>query len=293
MAERRVEVLDRERGRPDRRPGDGSRLAAVGPVDFAVAVLAERGDLVPGDENLLGLPAAVAIARGRPHAAGAEVAIHVAPEKHRDAAPAIDEPAGHRAAFAVVVARRSGSVNAPRSDRDRRRAAPCTRSFHDAPTEIGARWRAARRRSRSPPARPGPTSPMYRSPVARSKLNRHGLRRPIAQISGRPAPPCAYTLSGGIAYGARAVDVDAQHLAQQRPAGPARDCQGRCRCRRRPCRCTGSRRARSAARRRCDLRTAAQSSRSSLRDAGSARSRIRRADRETTRSPSRRRRSRV
>src|SRR5262245_3566280 len=44
-----------------------------------------------------------------------------------------------------------------------------------------------------------PTSPIHRSPFARSNDIRHGLRRPVTQISGDP-PPLANGLPSGMPY---------------------------------------------------------------------------------------------
>src|SRR5207249_701158 len=46
-----------------------------------------------------------------------------------------------------------------------------------------------------------PTSAIKSSPVARSNAKRHGLRSPVAQISGRASAAPTKGLSGGIAYG--------------------------------------------------------------------------------------------
>ena len=45
-----------------------------------------------------------------------------------------------------------------------------------------------------------PTSVTHRSPVTRSKLQRHGLRTPRIQISGRAPVASTYGLSAGIVY---------------------------------------------------------------------------------------------
>ena len=106
---------------------------------------------------------------------------------------------------------------------------------------------------------PCPTSPIQRSPVARSKRMRHGLRRPVSQISWR-APLGRRT---GCRPGSRrrldvrrpGVDVDAQDLGEQRVEVPARSERVAAARRRRRSRCTGSPPARRPARRRCGCRT--------------------------------------
>ena len=65
---------------------------------------------------------------------------------------------------------------------------------------------------------------MYRSPPSRSKLKRHGLRRPKAQISGRPPPGWRRRVRTGCWPGCRTLD--------RRPARPRR-CAGSCRAARR------------------------------------------------------------
>lgn len=53
---------------------------------------------------------------------------------------------------------------------------------------------------------PCPTSAIHRSPVSESKLNEYGFRNPRAQIRGSAPPNPMAGLSGGIEYGASALE---------------------------------------------------------------------------------------